>query len=99
MEQFLQAFEQENPTKFKLACSFSTAVLLAIPQLATAQGPSGGNRAVASIPGSVVRAGEEPHPISQPSILSLIGSPPPLYPAADSKPAMRRHNIVPAPSK
>jgi hypothetical protein len=84
--------------KLKFACSFS-AVLLAIPQLAIAQGPSGSTGAVASIPGSVVRAREDPHPVSQPGILSLIGNPPPPYSAADSKATMARHHRVPPPSK
>jgi hypothetical protein len=83
--------------KFKLICSLSVAVLLALPQLAAAQGPSGGTGAVASIPGSVVRAGEQPHPVTQPGILSLIGNPTPPAPVADSRRAMPYRD--PAPSK
>jgi hypothetical protein len=85
--------------RLKLACSFTTAVLLVIVQPATAQGPSGGTGAVASIPGSVVRAGEQPHPVSQPGILSLIGSPTPPAPVADSRRATPYRGKDPAPSK
>jgi hypothetical protein len=85
--------------KLKLARSFATVALLALPQLAAAQGPSGGNGAVASIPGSVVRAGEQPHPVTQPGILSLINGPTPPYPAANPKPAMTHRGKDPVPSK
>jgi hypothetical protein len=78
---------------------FAATALLAQPQFATAQGPSGGNGAVASIPGSVVRAGEQPHPVTQPGILSLINGPMAPYPAADSKPAMSHRGKEPVPSK
>jgi hypothetical protein len=85
--------------RFTRAFWFATAALLAQSQLAAAQGPSGGNGAVASIPGSVVRAGEQPHPVTQPGILSLINSPTPPYPAADSKPTMSHRGKDPVPSK
>jgi hypothetical protein len=85
--------------RFTRAFWFATAALLAQSQLAAAQGPSGGNGAVASVPGSVVRAGEQPHPVTQPGILSLINGPTPLYSAADSKPAMTPRRTAPVPSK
>jgi hypothetical protein len=44
------------------------AVLFASAQLAAAQGTSGGNGAVASIPGSVVRGHEQ-----GPGLISIIG--------------------------
>jgi hypothetical protein len=85
--------------RFTRAFWFATAALLAQSQFAAAQGPSGGNGAVASIPGSVVRAGEQPHPVTQPGILSLIKSRTAPYPAADSKPAMSHRGEDPVPSK
>ena len=85
--------------RLTLACSFATAVLLALPQPAAAQGPSGGTGAVASIPGSVVRAGEQPYPVSQPGILSLIGNPAPPAPIADSRRATPYRGQDPTPSK
>jgi hypothetical protein len=45
--------------RFNRAFWIATAALLAQPQLAAAQGPSGGTGAIASIPSSVVRAGEQ----------------------------------------
>jgi len=65
--------------------------------LATGQGRSGGNGAVASIPGSVVRAGEQPPPITQPGI--LIGNSPPPAAVADSRRATPYRGKDPAPSK
>jgi hypothetical protein len=78
---------------------FATIALLAPPQFAVAQGPSGGTGAVASIPGSVVRAGEQPHPVTQPGILSLIGSPTPPAPVADSRRPVPFRSKDSAPSK
>jgi hypothetical protein len=46
--------------KSKIANSaFTASVLLALTQLAAAQGPSGGTGAVASIPSNVVRGAEQ----------------------------------------
>jgi hypothetical protein len=77
----------------------ATAALVAQSQFAAAQGPSGGNGAVASIPGSVVRAGEQPHPVTQPGILSLIGNPTPPTPVADSRRPVPFRSKDPTPSK
>jgi hypothetical protein len=85
--------------RFTRAFWFATAALLALSQFAAAQGPSGGTGAIASIPGSVVRAGEQPHPVTQPGILSLIGNPTPPAPVADSRRPMPFRNKDPAPSK
>jgi hypothetical protein len=78
---------------------FATMPLLVQPQFAAAQGPSGGTGAVASIPGSVVRAGEQPHPVTQPGILSLIGNPPPPAPVAGSRRPVPFRSKDSAPSK
>jgi hypothetical protein len=85
--------------RFTRAIWFAAAALLAQPQLAAAQGPSGGTGAVASIPGSVVRAGEQPHPVTQPGILSLIGNPTPPAPLADSRRPTPFRSQDPASSK
>jgi hypothetical protein len=63
----------------KIAYSaFAAATLLALMPLATAQGPSGGTGAVASIPGNVVRAAEQRQPFTQPGLISTItGATPP----------------------
>jgi hypothetical protein len=76
--------------KSKVACSaFAATVLLALTQSATAQGTSGGTGAVASIPGSVVRAAEEGRPVTQPGLISILTNPPP-NPYVDSKQTTRR---------
>src|SRR5258708_40187643 len=55
--------------------AFTAAALLALTDVATAQGTSGGNGAVASIPGSVVRSHEQ-----TPGRISILsGSTPPNY--------------------
>jgi hypothetical protein len=90
-------FEKESQLKFKQTCSLAFAVLLALPQLAAAQGPSGGNGAVASIPSSVYRAADQGRPVTQPGILSLIGNPMPPAPVANSRRTYREKD--PAPSK
>jgi hypothetical protein len=52
--------KKENQMKSKIAYSaLAAAALLALTQLAAAQGTSGGNGAIASIPGSVVRGHEQ----------------------------------------
>jgi hypothetical protein len=72
--------------KSEIACSaVIAAILLALTQSATAQGTSGGTGAVASIPGSVVRAAEEGRPLTQPGLISILTSPPPPNPYPDSK--------------
>ena len=77
--------------KSKIACSaFAATVLLALTQSATAQGTSGGTGAVASIPGSVVRAAEEGRRGTQPGLISILTNPPSPNPYVDSKQTMRR---------
>jgi hypothetical protein len=72
--------------KSKIAGSaFAATVLLALTQSATAQGTSGGTGAVASIPGSVVRAAEEGRPLTQPGLISILTNPPPPNPYVDLK--------------
>lgn len=59
--------------------------LLFLTQVVAAQGTSGGNGVVASIPGSVVRGHEQ-----GPGLVSILtGSPPPSY-GPDPKPGARR---------
>jgi hypothetical protein len=72
--------------KSKIAGSaFAAAVLLPLTQSAMAQGTSGGTGAVASIPGSVVRAAEEGRPVTQPGLISILTNPPPPNSYVDSK--------------
>ena len=72
--------------KSKIPCSeFAAIVFLALTQSATAQGTSGGTGAVASIPGSVVRAAEEGRPVTQPGLISILTNPLPSNPSVDSK--------------
>ena len=87
--------------KSKLACSaFALAVLPALIHPATAQGPSGGTGAIASIPSSVYRAADEGRPVAQPGgILSIIASPPPQRPDVDSKQVTTRRSPSSAPPK
>jgi hypothetical protein len=85
--------------RFTRAFWCATIALLAQPQLAAAQGPFGGTGAIASIPGSVVRAGEQPHPVTQPGILSLIGDPTPPTPVADWRRPVPFRSKDPTPSK
>jgi hypothetical protein len=65
--------------------AFAAAILLALTQSATAQGTSGGTGAVASIPGSVVRAAEEGRPVTQLGLINILTNPPPPNPYVDSK--------------
>jgi hypothetical protein len=54
--------KKENQMKSKIAYpALAAASLLALTQLAAAQGTSGGTGAIASIPGSVVRGHEQGH--------------------------------------
>ena len=54
---------------------YSAIALFALTQLAAAQGTSGGTGAVASIPSSVVRAGEQKTPVTQPGLISILTNP------------------------
>jgi hypothetical protein len=54
---------------------YSVLALLALTQLAAAQGTSGGTGAIASIPSSVVRAGEQKTPVTQPGLISILTNP------------------------
>jgi len=79
--------------KSKLAYStFAAALLLASTQFATAQGPSGGTGAVASIPGNVVRGAEQRQPATQLGIISIITSATPPKSNVGSK--QRRRAVV-----
>ena len=71
--------------KSKIARSAFAAVMLALTQSAAAQGTSGATGAVASIPGSVVRAAEEGRPVTQPGLISILTNPSPPSPYVDSK--------------
>ena len=74
------------------------AALLASTQLVVAQGPSGGTGAIASIPSSVVRGGEQGRPVRQPGLISIITGSTPPDPNADSKQnGMRRGGATPPP--
>jgi len=85
-----------------MKCSLSHSVvaavaLLATPMLAQAQGPSGGNGAGASIPGSIVRA--EPGQLPQPGLISILSSTAQPRPDADSNQRMSRRGKNQLPSK
>ena len=54
---------------------YSVLALFALTQLAAAQGTSGGTGAIASIPSSVVRAGEQKTPVTQPGLISILTNP------------------------
>jgi hypothetical protein len=54
---------------------YSVLALFALTQLAAAQGTSGGTGAIASIPSSVVRAGEQKTPVTQPGLFSILTNP------------------------
>jgi hypothetical protein len=69
--------------KSGLVCS--VLALLALTQLAAAQGPSGGTGAIASIPGEIVRGAEQRPPVTQPGIFSLLVSGTRPNPQADSR--------------
>jgi hypothetical protein len=79
--------------------AIAAAILLALTQLATAQGPSGGTGAVASIPGSVVRGAEQGQPVTQPGILGIMTSATPPNPAVDSKQTTMRRGKSQIPPK
>jgi hypothetical protein len=79
--------------------AFVIAYSLASTHLAAAQGPSGGTGAIASIPSSVVRAGEQRQPVTQPGIISIIAGSTPPSSNADSKQKTTRRGENPLPSK
>jgi hypothetical protein len=85
--------------KSKIACSAFAAVMLALTQSATAQGTSGATGAVASIPGSVVRAAEEGRPVTQPGLISILTNPPPPSPYVVSKQTTTLRGKSQVPSK
>ena len=61
--------------------AFTAAALLVFADVAAAQGTSGGNGAVASIPGSVVRDHQQ-----GPGLISILsGSAPPNYSSASTQ--------------
>jgi hypothetical protein len=67
--------------KSKMTCSaLAATALLALMQLAAAQGTSGGTGAIASIPGSVVRGQEQ-----GPGLISILTGSAPPNPSLDSK--------------
>jgi hypothetical protein len=79
------------------------ALLVAVVALASgaavAQGPAGATGAIASIPSSVVRAGEQGQPVTQPGIFSIFTSPTPPGSYAVSNPRANRREERPPPSK
>jgi len=84
--------------KFSLSHSVAAAAaLLAAPVLAHAQGPSGGNGAGASVPGSIVRA--EPGQPPQPGLISILTGTVQTRPDADSDQRMPRRSKNQLPSK
>jgi len=84
--------KKENQMKSKIAY-FAAAALLALTQLAAAQGTSGGTGAIASIPGSVVRGHEQGH-----GLMSIITGSTLSQPNV-SKETMTRRGQNPAPPK
>ncbi len=79
--------------------AFVIASLLASTHPAAAQGTSGGTGAIASIPSSVVRAGEQGQPVTRPGILSIFTSSTPPSSSAVSKQKTIRHHESSLPSK
>jgi hypothetical protein len=75
--------------------ALAAAGLLASTRLAAAQGPSGGTGAVASIPGSVVRA--EPGQPMQPGLISILTNPPQSN--TDARPRAARRSESPVPTR
>jgi hypothetical protein len=86
--------KKENQMKSKIAYSaLAAAALLALTQLAAAQGTSGSTGAIASIPGSVVRGHEQGHGLM--SIITGSTLPQPNV----SKETMTRRGQNPTPPK
>jgi hypothetical protein len=79
--------------------AFVIASLLAFTHPTAAQGPAGSTGAIASIPSSVVRAGEQRQPVTQPGIITIIPSSIPPGSNADSKQKTTRRGENPLPSK
>jgi hypothetical protein len=79
--------------------AFSIASLLALTHFAAAQGTSGSTGAIASIPSSVVRGGEQGQAVTQPGLFSIITSSIPPSSNAGSKRETIRHGERPLPSK
>jgi hypothetical protein len=75
------------------------AVVVFASGAAAAQGPAGATGAVASIPGSVVRARDEPHPVTQPGLISIITGPTPRGADAVSRQKTIRRGESPPLSK
>jgi hypothetical protein len=75
------------------------AALLTSTQLVVAQGTSGSTGAIASIPSSVVRAGEQGRPVAQPGLISILTGSDSPDPKADSKPYGVRRGGATAPPK
>jgi hypothetical protein len=71
--------------KFKIERFAPLAVLLVSSQFAVAQGTSGGNGVVASIPGSVVRGYEQ-----GPGLIGILTGSTPLSDSLLSMPTIRR---------
>jgi hypothetical protein len=86
--------KKENQMKSKIAYSaLAAAALLALTQLAAAQGTSGSTGAIASIPGTVVRGHEQGHGLM--SIITGSTLPQPNV----SKETMTRRGQNPTPPK
>jgi hypothetical protein len=82
--------------KSKITCSaFAAAVLLAMTQPGAAQGPAGAH-GVAGVPGSVVRAGEDGRPVTQPGLISILTNPPPPYAGPNPTATRRGTGQIPA---
>jgi hypothetical protein len=75
------------------------AALLASTQLVVAQGTSGSTGAIASIPSSIVRAGEQGRPVAQPGLISILTGSDLPDPKVDSKPYGARRSGATAPPK
>jgi hypothetical protein len=74
--------------------AIGAATFFASTSFVHAQGPSGGNGAVASIPGSIVRA-EPGQPA--PGLISILTGSTPAGPNADPRKDTTRSNQAPAP--
>jgi hypothetical protein len=77
----IQLCEGNNMKSDMVYFAFTAAALLVFADVAAAQGTSGGNGAVASIPGSVVRDHHQ-----GPGLISILsGSTPPNYSSASTQ--------------
>jgi len=93
----LEGADQEINMKSAIICSaVAGAALLASSQLVAAQGTSGSTGAVASIPSSVVRGGEQGRPVTQTGLISIIAGSAPPDPNSNSKQnGVRRDGATP----